>query len=441
MFKVKTMIKKDISKIIEKDHVKFISVCFVDALGQLRSKLVNKRKVIDALNKDGKGLTIALPSLALGYCDTQVEISGFSSNKDKFGDIPAKIDFDSLRILPFENEGQNLICFIELEDEYKSFCSRSILKKILNKANKQDLYPRFGVELEFTLLDETSKSIKNKSYNNLSTTTLESSYNLLQRQNLQSEIYNDFINFSEIMKIEVEAWHEEMGAGFMEVALLSGKTIKSADDTILVKHLIKQIAIRHDKVATFMARWSNDADGHSGHIHISLENGKKENLFKNNSKTFKNFVSGMQSYSPELMLLFAPNANSFKRYQPEIFTPIMNDWDWDSRKVAFRAIKGEKSRIENRIPGADMNPYLGIAATIATGLEGINNNDSEKVQRLVKLPSNVSEACKKLERSKIAKKYFSNEFVSFFCEFRQKENAIESSKITDIEKKRLIEFS
>ena len=435
------MIKKDISKIIEKDHVKFISVCFVDALGQLRSKLVNKRKVIDALNKDGKGLTIALPSLALGYCDTQVEISGFSSNKDKFGDIPAKIDFDSLRILPFENEGQNLICFIELEDEYKSFCSRSILKKILNKANKQDLYPRFGVELEFTLLDETSNSIKNKSYNNLSTTTLESSYNLLQRQNLQSEIYNDFIDFSEIMKIEVEAWHEEMGAGFMEVALLSGKTIKSADDTILVKHLIKQIALRHDKVATFMARWSNDADGHSGHIHISLENGKKENLFKNNSKTFKNFVSGMQSYSPELMLLFAPNANSFKRYQPEIFTPIMNDWDWDSRKVAFRAIKGEKSRIENRIPGADMNPYLGIAATIAIGLEGINNNDSEKVQRLVKLPSKVSEACKKLERSKIAKKYFSNEFVSFFCDFRQKENAIESSKITDIEKKRLIEFS
>ena len=435
------MIKKDISKIIEKDHVKFISVCFVDALGQLRSKLVNKRKVIDALNKDGQGLTIALPSLALGYCDTQIEISGFSSNKDKFGDIPAKIDFNSFRILPFENEGQNLICFIELEDKYKSFCSRSILKKILNKANKQDLYPRFGVELEFTLLDETSNSIKNKSYNNLSTTTLESSYNLLQRQNLQSEIYNNFINFSEIMKIEVEAWHEEMGAGFMEVALLSGKTIKSADDTILVKHLIKQIALRHDKVATFMARWSNDADGHSGHIHISLENGKKENLFKNNSKTFKNFVSGMQSYSPELMLLFAPNANSFKRYQPEIFTPIMNDWDWDSRKVAFRAIKGEKSRIENRIPGADMNPYLGIAATIAIGLEGINNNDSEKVQRLVKLPSKVSEACKKLERSKIAKKYFSNEFVSFFCEFRQKENKIESSKITDIEKKRLIEFS
>ena len=165
MFKVKTMIKKDISKIIEKDHVKFISVCFVDALGQLRSKLVNKRKVIDALNKDGKGLTIALPSLALGYCDTQVEISGFSSNKDKFGDIPAKIDFNSFRILPFENEGQNLICFIELEDEYKSFCSRSILKKILDKANKQDFYPRFGVELEFTLLDETSKSIKNRAPN------------------------------------------------------------------------------------------------------------------------------------------------------------------------------------------------------------------------------------------------------------------------------------
>ena len=129
---------------------------------------------------------------------------------------------------------------------------------------------------------DTRLATQTSVFNNLSTTTLESSYNLLHRQNLQSEIYNDFIDFSEIMKIEVEAWHEEMGAGFMEVALLSGKTIKSADDTILVKHLIKQIALRHDKVATFMARWSNDADGHSGHIHISLENGKKENLFKNN---------------------------------------------------------------------------------------------------------------------------------------------------------------
>ena len=97
---------------------------------------------------------------------------------------------------------------------------------------------------------------------------------------------------------------------------------------------------------------------HSGHIHISLENGKKENLFKNNSKTFKNFVSGMQSYSPELMLLFAPNANSFKRYQPEIFTPIINDWDWDSRKVAFRAIKGEKSRIENNLCERGCTSYV-----------------------------------------------------------------------------------
>ena len=84
----------------------------------------------------------------------------------------------------------------------------------------------------------------------------------------------------------------------------------------------------------------------------------------------------------------------------------MNDWDWDSRKVAFRAIKGEKSRIENRIPGADMNPYLGIAATIATGLEGINNNNSEKVQRLVKLPSNVSEACKSLNVLKLQRNIF-----------------------------------
>ena len=435
------MIRNINSVLHDNKKLKFASVCFVDPLGQLRSKLVNINKIKSSIEKDGSGFTIALPSLALGYCDTQIEIPGFSSSKDSFGDVPAKIDLGSFRVSSWEDESQNLMCFLELESDYSNFCCRSILKKILKLSKNKKMFPRFGVELEFTLLDEGLNSVSEKNYNNLQTSTKESSYNLLHRQTAQNELYNDFVTNSEKMNIEIEAWHEEMGPGFMEVALSSGKSIKSADDTILIKHLIKQTALRHGKLATFMARWSNSSDGQSGHIHISMENDKKENIFVKDFKNLDLFIKGLQKFAPELMLLFAPNANSYKRYQPEIFTPMKNNWGWDNRKVAFRAIKGKNSRVENRIPGADANPYLSIAATIISGLEGYNNKSLTKNPTIVSLPKNITESFKKLSNSSLAKKYFSTEFIKFFSEFRYKEHLVENIQVTDIEKKRLIEFS
>ena len=436
------MTKKNLFKKLKNEKLNYISVCFVDPLGQIRGKLINKDKVLKSIDKDGSGFTVALPSLALGYGDNQIKIPGISSSKDNFGDIPANIDLDSFRIIPWADETQNLICFLELENDYSKFCSRSILKKVLHEVNQLSFFPRFGVEIEFTLLDENSKSIRGNNFLDLKTSTFQSSYNLLHRQHEQKDLYHELCEFSKIMNISVEAWHEEMGAGFMEVALLSGKDIKSADDAILVKHLIKQSALRFSKIATFMARWNDDADGQSGHIHISLENKKNENIFIKETKTFEQFISGLQKYSPELMLLFAPNNNSYKRFQPDIFSPTMNDWDWDNRKVAFRAIKGNHQRIENRIPGADMNPYLGIAATIISGMQGVIEKTKYKQKiKIGNLPLNISESCKNFKNSKLANKFFSNEFVKFYSEFRRQESSIESSLITDIEKKHLLEFS
>ena len=273
------MTKKKLFEILNNKKLNYVTVCFIDPLGQIRGKLVTIDKIIKSIDKNGSGFTVALPSLALGYGDTQIEISGFSSEKDSFGDIPATIDLGSFRSIPWADETQNLICFLELENDYSKFCSRSILKKVLYEVNQLSFFPRFGVEIEFTLLEENSKSIRENNFLDLKTSTFESSYNLLHRQHEQKDLYHELCEFSKIMNISIEAWHEEMGAGFMEVALLSGKDIKSADDAILVKHLIKQSALRFGKIATFMARWNDNADGQSGHIHISLENKKNENIF------------------------------------------------------------------------------------------------------------------------------------------------------------------
>lgn len=429
--------------LLERDDLKYVSVCFIDSLGQIRSKLISKAKVLKAIeSSNGGGFNVALPSLALGYGDTQIGIDGISSELDKFGDVPSKIDMESFREIPWIDKNQNVLGFLELEGEHSIYCTRSILKKSLANSKKNDIYPRFGIEFEFTLFDESILSLEEKNYSNIKTTTNNSSYNLLHRQNEQSDFYNSLCKSAEIMNIDVEAFHEEMGAGFMEVALNSGCDIKTADDAILIKHIIKQSALRLGKMASFMAKWSDKADGQSGHIHISLQNQLKENLFLKNENFFDSFIAGLQEYIPELMLLLAPNNNSYKRYQPDIFSPIKNDWGWDNRKVAFRAIEGNNKRIENRVPGADMNPYLGIASSILSGVAGIENNLKIKSDKEIELlPKTILEASNKIKNSKFANKVFDKDFIDYFNEFRVKENKTEIMLVSDIEKRRLIEFS
>ncbi len=422
--------------------LKYISICFVDTNGQLRSKLVSKDKVIRSTEFNGKGFTIALPSIALGFNDLQSEIMNISSEESSFGDIPAKIDLNSFRKVPWLNQDQNVICMLELDNQYNKFCTRSICRKIISEANEKDLFSRFGFEFEFTLLDENSISAANKSYNNLQTSTINSSYNLLHRQHQQSDLYSKFCENADIMNIEIEAWHEEMGPGFMEVATASGQSIKNVDDAVLVKHLIKQTTMRFDKLATFMARWNDQSDGQSGHIHISLENKNKENLFLKNNKDFFGFIGGLQKFSPEFMIFFAPNNNSFKRLQPGYFSPQKNDWDWENRKMAFRAINGKNKRIENRIPGSDINPYLALSATIVSGLEGINQQlEASKPKIGKQLPKELIDACKKLKKSYLAKNKFGEEFISLISDFKLNENFKQNNFITDIEKKHYLEFS
>ena len=185
------MTKKNLFKKLKNEKLNYISVCFVDPLGQIRGKLINKDKVLKSIDKDGSGFTVALPSLALGYGDSQINIPGISSSKDNFGDIPANIDLDSFRIIPWADETQNLICFLELENDYSKFCSRSILKKVLHEVNQLSFFPRFGVEIEFTLLDENSKSIRDNNFLDLKTSTFQSSYNLLHRQHEQKDLYHE----------------------------------------------------------------------------------------------------------------------------------------------------------------------------------------------------------------------------------------------------------
>ena len=224
---------------------------------------------------------------------------------------------------------------------------------------------------------------------------------------------------------------------------MGGRAEKAADKAALFKTAAKEICARHQCTPTFMAKWNADLPGSSGHIHQSLWT--DTNVFNGGegamSKTMRHYIAGLVEHLPEVMALICPTVNSYKRTVPGAWAPVNATWAVDNRTVAVRAIPGgaKSSRIELRLSGADMNPYLAMAASLACGLEGIekgaeppepasNAYDSVGAKSL---PRNLAEATRLLKGSELARKWLGDEFIDHYCatrewEVRQCEKAVTS---------------
>ena len=209
-----------------------------------------------------------------------------------------------------------------------------------------------------------------------------------------------------------------------------------------------------------MARWTNQADGQSGHIHISLLDKDGEPVFydkageRNTSTTMRHFLGGMQKLMPELLLLLAPNINSFKRYVPGIFSPIAATWGWENRTCALRVIPGSPSsqRIECRTPGADANPYLSLACLLGAGLHGVEhaiepsqpsfgNVYEQEIAKEHHFPGSYREGIDRFAESRVARELFGERFVEVFAASRDSQEREFRTFVTDAELVRFFEFS
>jgi glutamine synthetase len=434
--------------LLARDSLRHVLLCFVDPAGQLRGKLYAKRKVLAALEKGGAGFSIAAPSMALDYGDMQHTIAGISDSKASFGDFEAVLDPESFWPLPWADESQNVIGFLDLAPRHADYCARGLCRTILDNGAKTGQAPVFGLEWEFTLLDESAETVRAKNYANLTPATSVSAYNLLQVHAAQQPLYDTLTGMADAMGLGVEAWHCEMGPGFMEVALAPAQGIRGVDQAVLLKFLIKQAAARHGLLATFMARWNDDADGQGGHVHMSLcENDR--NLFSDNETgqtRLGAFIAGLQRHVPEFLLMFAPNVNSYRRYQPGIFAPVDTTWNWDSRAAAFRAVgAGGSLRVENRVPGADCNPYHAVAATAAAGLNGIAGNlEASPPGTPGKGPGIAGDLLTAAERfrcSQAAKTAFGATFTEFLAALKRSQAEMLSRPVTDVEKRVLLDLA
>jgi glutamine synthetase len=256
--------------------------------------------------------------------------------------------------------------------------------------------------------------------------------------------------------IPVENSKGEWGLGQHELNVHYAEALDMADRHVIYKQCLKELADSMDMSVTFMAKYASDQAGSSCHIHISLwQDGK--NAFDGDqsfgpvqgSDVFRWFLGGWLAHVPDVMPFYAPTVNSYKRYVDASWAPTRLAWSYDNRTAGFRVVgKGPSLRIECRIPGADCNPYLGFAASLASGLDGIKNKieppacfqgDIYAAAHLPRVPYTLSDAVRQFEASDFAKQAFGAAVVEHYAHFFKTEQEAYNKAVTDWERKRYFE--
>lgn len=447
----------DARRIVQETDAEFVTVGLVDTQGMLRGKYLSRGKFLSALDH---GMGIPAVTLGLDYNDVIAETAKVSDASRGYYDALVRVIPDSCRLVPWEPARRNLFFQIEYADEAAAICPRGVFKRVLAKADAMGLMPHAGVELEFTLFHETPQSVIDKGFRNLAITTPYKTYYVLQRQSVWSEFYNAIMDACRSMAIPIDSMHEEMGPGFMEATIAYGPGVRVPDNAAIFKSYAKAVAQRRGLMMTFMARWSNGADGHSGHIHLSLKDKSGTPVFHDPagehgiSTTMRHFIGGMQALMPELLLMLAPNVNSFKRLVPGIFAPIAAVWGIENRTCSIRVIPGApgSQRIECRTPGADANPYFSIAALAGAGLWGIEHGIEPSAPMMAnayeadippafRFPETFGAAIDRFRASAAARALFGDTFVEHYADTRAWQEREFRALVTDRELERFFELA
>jgi glutamine synthetase len=264
--------------------------------------------------------------------------------------------------------------------------------------------------------------------------------------------------------VPVESSKGEWSRGQHEINFIYREGLPMADLHVLFKQGVKEIAEQHGKAVSFMAKYAPSEAGNSCHIHMSLwkggrnlfsdqsakrKNAKRKHEMTRGSILFRQFLAGLMKYSPEVCLFFAPTINSYKRFQPGSWAPTRMAWAVDNRTVGFRVVgENDAFRIENRMPGADANPYLAFAAMLAAGTAGVKEKldcgdeyfgNAYVDTKLARLPHGLEQAAALLERSKLARAAFGDDVVDFYVHHARLETEAFNNAVTDWEKFRYFE--
>lgn len=444
----------DARRIVEERSLSHVKVGVFDLDGVLRGKYMHRDKFFSALEK-GFGFC----DVVLGWdCNDQLYDNAALIGWHKgFGDALTRVVPESCRELSLED---GMLFFLaEFAQPMEAICPRGLLRGVLDRGRAMGYEVDAAFEYEFFVFNETRHSIREKGYQNLTPLSPGGYGYSVLRNSVDSDFYHDLLELCEQMDLSLEGLHEETGPGVLEAAIRVDSALSAADKAALFKTFVKITAQKKGKVATFMAKWSPDWPGQSGHIHMSLKTQDGRGAFYDAKRPHmmsaaqRHFIAGQQKLMPELLAMVAPTVNSYTRLIPGFWAPTDASWGIDNRTTALRVISGSEAsqRIEYRIAAADANPYVILAAATASGLWGIESKAepsdpvdgnayemtfSEELQ----LPRTLWEAAQRLKRSDAARDWLGNDFVDHYAASREWEEREYRKHISDWELQRYFEI-
>jgi glutamine synthetase len=377
-----------------------------------------------------------------------------------FGDFAMRPDLSTLRVLPWQPGTAFVMCdYLRPDGTLVAEAPRSVLRRQLERLGQAGMTGLCASELEFYLFNQTYHAAFLSGYRDLQPASdYRIDYHLTQPTR-DEPLMRAIRNGMTAAGVPIENSKGEWSRGQHEVNFTCAEPLAMADRHALFKSGVKELAEQHGKCVSFMAKYAPGEAGNSCHIHLSLWRGRR-NLFAAErrggrggagvgSGLFRQFLGGLLKYSPELCLFFGPTINSYKRYRAGSWAPTRMAWATDNRTVGFRVVgAGSAFRVENRMPGADANPYLAFAAMLAAGLAGV----AEKLDcgeeyrgnayvdaRLPRLPASLQEAADLLERSALARGRFGDAVVDFYVRHARLEQQAFAEAVTDWEKARYFE--
>jgi glutamine synthetase len=426
-----------------------VLLALTDMQGRLQGKRLHGRYFLDEVVSGGSEGCNYL--LAVDVDMNTVEGYAMSSWSSGYGDFVMRPDFGTLRRVPWHPRTALVLADLETVDGQAVYASpRQILKRQLERLAEHGLTAYAGTELEFILFRDSYEEAFTKAYRGLEPANQYNvDYSLLgtaRVEPLLRRIRNEMYGAG----LQPESAKGECNFGQHEIAFRYADALTCADAHVIYKNGAKEIAAQEGMALTFMAK-PNDREGNSCHIHFSLrgEDGRSAMLGDGPghlSGTGRRTLAGLLATMREFSLLFAPNVNSYKRYQPGSFAPTALRWGVDNRTCALRmAGHGQGMRVENRVPGGDVNPYLAIAALVAGALHGIENEleledefrgNAYSDAAAPRVPATLREAYDLWRTSAAATAAFGTETVEHYANMARVELAAFDAAVTDWELRR-----
>ncbi|WP_316811021.1 glutamine synthetase family protein [Pedobacter heparinus] len=434
-----------------------VKLAVTDIDGVLRGKYLAAEKFV------------ALVEGRLGFCDVtfgwdmgdvaydNVKYTGWHTG---YPDAPVKIDLDTFRKIPWENDIPFFLGdFVDEAGKAGYACPRQLLRKVLADAEQQGYQPYFSQEFEWFNFSETPDTAQQKNFSGLTPLTPGMFGYSILRSTLKNAYMSDLFDLLTRFGVPIEGLHTETGPGVYEAAIKYAPVLQAADQAVLFKTAVKEIAYKHGIMATFMAKISENLPGCSGHVHQSLwDKDAQHNLFyeaedpHKMSGLMRSYIAGQLHCLPHILPMIAPTINSYKRLVEGAWAPTTLTWGIDNRTVALRALpcNAKATRLETRVVGSDTNPYLALAACLAAGLYGVKHelklektattgNGYKDLSNGI-LPGSLLEATQLMKNSAIAKALFGDRFVEHFTLTREWECRQYAKAVTDWELKRYFEI-